>query len=180
MDTSKTHEEYIEELKDTTLQVAGFEFDSVVDGPGMRSVIFLQGCHANCPGCQNPETHDPKGGTTMSIREILNRIKEHEGITKAVTISGGEPLEQLYGLADLLEVLHSEGYDLALFTGKDMENICIRNLQGVLFSKLHYIKTGPFEIENRTLEKKFVGSSNQQFYEIKGYDKDTGWILDQL
>ena len=69
------------------LQVAGMIDDSLVDGPGLRFTLFVQGCPLNCPGCQNPEAADPRGGVEISLTEIMNRIEAARGID-GVTFSG--------------------------------------------------------------------------------------------
>ena len=78
---------------DDKLRVAGLIEESIVDGPGIRFVIFMQGCPHNCYGCHNPDTHDPNGGYDMSIDEIVTKISNNP-LIDGVTISGGEPFWQ--------------------------------------------------------------------------------------
>ena len=72
------------------LRIAGIEPESFVDGPGIRMVVFTQGCHHNCPGCQNPQTHDFNGGHFIDIEEILSMLDENP-LLDGVTFSGGDP-----------------------------------------------------------------------------------------
>ena len=72
---------------DPTLRIAGIAEESIVDGPGLRLTVFAQGCLRNCPGCQNPQTHDPAGGSDMDCGEILAKIVE-DPLLKGVTFSG--------------------------------------------------------------------------------------------
>ena len=76
-----------------TLRIAGIERDSIVDGPGIRYVIFTQGCPHHCPGCHNPQTHDPAGGREADVEEIVRQI-DADPLISGVTFSGGEPFLQ--------------------------------------------------------------------------------------
>ena len=75
------------------MRIAGTVQDSIVDGPGFRFVLFTQGCPHHCEGCQNPQTHDPDGGTEMSREEIVRQLLSNP-LTDGITFSGGEPFEQ--------------------------------------------------------------------------------------
>ena len=59
----------------TTLRIAGCKKHSSVNGPGVRYVLFMQGCTHHCPGCQNPETWDPAGGMTVNVEDIIQEIR---------------------------------------------------------------------------------------------------------
>ena len=87
-----------------TLRLAGIEPESIVDGPGIRLTVFVQGCPHHCLGCHNPETHDFEGGTLVSISEILEQIDENP-LLSGVTFSGGEPFEQAKALLSLAKGL---------------------------------------------------------------------------
>ncbi len=76
------------------IRVAGIEKESVVDGPGLRLVIFVQGCSRHCPGCHNPDTWDCDGGQEMDTGEILRQIGDSR-LIQGVTFSGGEPSNRL-------------------------------------------------------------------------------------
>ena len=84
----------------TELRLAGTEPESIVDGRGFRYTVFVQGCPHNCPGCQNPQTHDFGGGYPMPIDKLLGEIKQNP-LLRGVTFSGGEPFSQAAGLAKL-------------------------------------------------------------------------------
>ena len=75
------------------LNVCGIESESIVDGKGIRFVIFVQGCPHHCPGCHNPQSHPFKGGKVMEIHELLRQMTENP-LLKGVTFSGGEPFCQ--------------------------------------------------------------------------------------
>ena len=88
------------ELENTRIKIAGIEAESFVDGPGIRFAIFTQGCAHNCPGCQNPQTHDFEGGHYMSLTTILEMIEENP-LLDGVTLSGGDPMYQAEALVPL-------------------------------------------------------------------------------
>ena len=91
------------------IRVAGIEKESVVDGPGLRFVIFVQGCSHRCSGCHNPDTWDFDGGQEMDTEEILKQIRETR-LIRGVTFSGGEPFEQAAACALLAEQIRGHGF----------------------------------------------------------------------
>ena len=104
------------------LRVAGMANDSVVDGPGIRLAVFLQGCARACPGCHNPETHALDGGRIVSGGEILEAARKNP-LLQGVTFSGGEPFLQAAALAPLARALHAAGLDIVTYTGYTLEEI---------------------------------------------------------
>lgn len=90
-----------------------------VDGPGIRTVFFLQGCPARCAYCHNPDTWDPCGGREVDLDEIVSRAKRgkpYYGEDGGVTFSGGEPLLQGKFLFEAIKSLHAEGIGSAIDT----------------------------------------------------------------
>ena len=85
----------MEALKDIMLRVAGVIEESIVDGPGLRFVLFLQGCRTHCKGCQNPQTWDFNGGTLVSAEDVLARI-QGDPLVHGITFSGGEKAMAMY------------------------------------------------------------------------------------
>ena len=63
-------------MTDDVIRLAGLVEDSIVDGPGLRLTVFTQGCPHRCPGCHNPETHDPAGGREATVEELAEKKKE--------------------------------------------------------------------------------------------------------
>ena len=133
---------------------------STCDGPGVRNVIFFQGCDRHCPGCHNSGTWNTKGGHQMSVGELVSVIDENTPLRR-VTISGGEPLLQYDGLISLVKVLHEKDYDIAVYTGNSMEDVAPELLQYI-----DYIKVGDFQIDKKTSVKPYVGSTNQSFIKL--------------
>ena len=76
------------------LRVAGFLDNTMVNGKGIRSALFLSGCNHNCDECQNKEMQNASYGDDIEVEDILNRIKSNMPLIKGVTFSGGEPFEQ--------------------------------------------------------------------------------------
>ncbi len=108
-----------------TIRLYGTVPDSIVDGPGLRYSIFVQGCSHECPGCHNPESQSCDGGETTTIDAIFNEIREN-GLVHDVTFSGGEPFEQAVACAILAQRLKDCGYGIWAYTGylyEDLERI---------------------------------------------------------
>lgn len=135
--------------------------NSVVDGPGIRTVLFMQGCDINCKGCQNKSTWDINKGKEIDVDALVEELNK-KVFNKKITISGGEPLVQKDALIELITKLNDLGFDIALYTGHQKEDV-----PSFLIDKIKYLKTGNFIQELKTTVKPFVGSSNQIFEEVK-------------
>lgn len=134
---------------------------SIGDGPGLRTLIFMQGCDLRCPFCQNEKIWDIKCGHKWSIKILINELKKNS-ITKKVTITGGEPLFQLKALETLVDELYKEQFNIVLYTGHRKEDV-----PKDILSKINYLKYGPFIYSKRTSTIPFVGSSNQVFEKLR-------------
>ena len=84
----------------STIDVCGIEPESIVDGPGFRYVVFVQGCPHHCPGCHNPQSHAFGVGTKRTVDELLEEMRENP-LLSGVTLSGGEPFCQAEALCEL-------------------------------------------------------------------------------
>lgn len=135
--------------------------NSVVDGPGIRTVLFMQGCDLHCKGCQNKSTWNINKGIEIDIDDLVNELNK-KVFNKKITISGGEPLMQKEALIELINKLSNLGFDIALYTGHQKEDVPI-----ILIEKIKYLKTGNFIQKLKTTIKPFVGSENQVFEEVK-------------
>lgn len=133
--------------------------NSLVDGPGIRTDLFLQGCDIQCPGCQNQSTWNIKDGIEIEIKDLVKELKKNMRNNK-ITITGGEPLYQREALIELINQLY--GFDIALYTGHQENDV-----PDSIKSKIKYLKCGPFIERLKTTIKPFVGSSNQEFKEVK-------------
>ncbi len=142
------------------LYLAGIAGDSIVDGPGIRTTFFAQGCPHHCPGCHNPETWEFAGGTPMEP-ETLVEIVEENPLCRGVTFSGGEPFSQAEGFLELARLLKARNYEVASYSGYTFEQLVEgTQAQKDLLSQLDVLIDGPFLMEQRSLELNFRGSRN--------------------
>ena len=132
--------------------------DSIVDGPGLRFTVFVQGCPHDCPGCHNPQTHDFAGGRDTTTEEILERIKSNP-LLDGVTFSGGEPFCQAKALAELGKEIKQLGLNLITYTGYTFEYLYAHREEngiGELLSVTDWLIDGPFVDALRSLETELV------------------------
>ncbi|WP_334110224.1 anaerobic ribonucleoside-triphosphate reductase activating protein [Thermodesulfitimonas autotrophica] len=150
------------------LRIAGVVRESVVDGPGLRYVIFAQGCPHRCPGCHNPETWDPAGGYEITAAELLADISRNPLIA-GVTFSGGEPFAQAAAFAALGRALREEGYNIVTYTGYTYEELQTIAEKGVreLLAVTDILIDGPFILAERDLTLPFRGSKNQRIIDLR-------------
>ena len=104
------------------LRVSGVISESIVDGPGIRFVIFAQGCNHHCKGCHNPSTFDLNGGKLVDIDTLMGEIKKNP-LLKGVTFSGGEPFLQAGAFAEIAKQCHLLGLDVISYTGYTFESL---------------------------------------------------------
>jgi anaerobic ribonucleoside-triphosphate reductase activating protein len=110
------------------LRVARIYHDSVVDGPGRRSVVQVQGCPIRCAGCAVPETHDPTGGVALNVADVVASVLDPIGEPRdGVTVLGGEPFFQPVALAALLRMLHAHGTHTVVYSGYTLEVLARRS-----------------------------------------------------
>ncbi|MEG0614497.1 MAG: anaerobic ribonucleoside-triphosphate reductase activating protein [Oscillospiraceae bacterium] len=152
------------------IKLAGTVNDSIVDGPGFRFTVFVQGCPHNCDGCHNPQTHDFGGGTLENTDDILEKITANP-LLDGVTFSGGEPFCQAKPLYFLGKEIKKRGYNIIAYTGYLfeylLENSNNENYYKELISVCDYIVDGKFEKDKKSYLLKFKGSSNQRIIDVK-------------
>ena len=150
------------------LRLSGLIDESIVDGPGIRYVIFTQGCPHHCPGCHNPQTHDFSGGFDADIPAILDAIRE-DPLLDGVTLSGGEPFCQAEALLPLVREVKKMGKTVFAYSGYTLEQL----LQEAdpdrmaLLRETDVLVDGPFLLAQRSLELKYCGSRNQRLIDVK-------------
>ncbi len=154
------------------IRLFGVVRESIVDGPGLRFVVFVQGCPHHCPGCHNPGSHDPNGGKLTDTAKIWNAIgKVH--LLEGVTFSGGEPFLWGKELAVIGRAARERGLDIMTFTGFTYEVLLekAKTDEGVreLLTVTNFLVDGPFVLALRDISLKFRGSSNQRILDITGY-----------
>ena len=148
------------------MNIAGIVGDSIVDGPGLRTTVFFQGCAHKCPCCHNPETHAFGAAREMSAEEVIAAVKRNP-LCRGVTLSGGDPVYQAEEAAALAKALKAAGYEVALYTGFLWEELLAEGNPArlELLRCVDIVVDGRFEIEKRTLDLKFRGSANQRIIE---------------
>ena len=157
-------------VSEEVLRIAGIENDSIVDGPGIRMTVFVQGCPHGCEGCHNPQTWDFKGGHDMTDDAIMQKISENP-LLDGVTFSGGEPFCQAAKLARLGRRILERGLNIITYTGftyeeliaKADENNCYRQLLDIT----DILIDGRFILAQKDLTLKFRGSANQRIIDVK-------------
>ncbi len=144
--------------------------DSVVDGTGIRTVIWTQGCGHDCPGCHNPETHDFEGGWVIEVQDILEEIDELEAQT-GVTFSGGDPFYQPDSCAVIAKYVHKKKMDVWCYTGFIYEDLLAMSKKNPaimdFLKEIDILVDGPFIMAKHSYNLKFRGSSNQRIIDVK-------------
>lgn len=149
------------------LNLAGIVGDSIVDGPGIRTTIFSQGCPHHCPGCHNPETWGFGSGTDMDEETIMEIVRSNP-LCRGVTFSGGEPFAQADGFAKLARLLKTAGKEVASYSGYTFEALLEgTDDQRALLETIDVLIDGPFLQAEKTLEIPFRGSRNQRILDVK-------------
>ena len=166
----------------TELRLAGIEPESIVDGRGIRYVVFVQGCPHNCPGCQNPQTHDFSGGYVAVPDDLLAEMKENP-MLRGVTFSGGEPFSQAEALTALAKRIKAETQlDLTVYTGWTYEQLLQSPNPAVLslLNQADYLVDGLYVEAQRDLTLHFRGSSNQRVIDLSATRREGHVVLDDL
>ena len=151
------------------IQIGGFLDDSLVNGDGMRSVIFVSGCVHNCVGCQNEAMQDFNYGDYVSTYDILQKIKNNMPIIKGVTFSGGEPFESAIALSKLAEEVRELGLNIWCYSGYTFEEITHREDSDKLrlLRLVDVLIDGKFDEKLKAGASRYTGSSNQRIIDVQ-------------
>lgn len=158
-------------LENTPVRIAGYQHESVVDGAGVRTTVFFQGCDFHCAGCHNEMTHDKTKGKLVTAFAVYHEIYQSK-LASGVTFSGGEPFLQEEALLVLAKICKTKGRHIIIYTGhevKELLTVCPEEKAKLRREILQYadmVITGRFVQKLKTLEKPFVGSSNQEIYDL--------------
>jgi len=151
------------------LRLAGVKRDCIVDGPGLRLSIYTQGCSHRCPGCHNPETQDPGGGSPVQVAALVDLIDSCSGLD-GITISGGEPFEQPQPVSELASAVVERGLNLVLYSGYTFEKLLMMSRTDSYISNIlscsWLLIDGPFILAERDLTIPFRGSRNQRIIDL--------------
>ena len=182
--SQETEKSVSPETRPEILRLSGFSQESFVDGPGIRVVLFVQGCDNACEHCHNPESWDVNGGEEYTIREVIKMVKDAAGAAKkrnlhklagaaqkevqGVTFSGGEPFMQAGALVMVARAVRRIGLDLTVYTGYLYEELCERPDKDIqaLLALADYLIDGPYIHKQRDIGLKFRGSSNQRVIDM--------------
>lgn len=163
-------------MKKLPIRLYGIIRESIVDGPGLRFVVFVQGCPHDCPGCHNPESHDPAGGFLTDTEKIWRNFLKNPSI-KGITFSGGEPFLWGRELSEVGRAVREAGFDVMTYSGYTYEKLLemAKSDESVasLLEVTNYLVDGPFIKAQRDLTLKYRGSRNQRILDITCYPNST-------
>ena len=156
-------------LSEGQIRLCGpIESDSIVNGDGLRAVVWCQGCRRHCLGCQNPESWDECGGMVFDIEDVKSKLKNLRGQT-GLTFCGGEPMLQPTACKEIADWARTElGWSIWSFTGFTYKQLKVEGGEKWEFVKsLDALIDGPFILSERDLTVRFRGSRNQRLLKLK-------------
>lgn len=155
------------------IRVANILYETMTDGPGLRTSIYSQGCIHHCNGCHNPQTWNPDGGTLYEVNELYDIIVNEE--LSDVTFSGGDPMFQVEAFAELAKMVkNTTNKTIWCYTGYTYEQIKENPRMRLILPFLDVLVDGRFNITKRNTDLKFRGSENQRIIHLK--DGEIDWI----
>ena len=154
-----------------TINLIGIDYESIVDGDGVRTVIFFSGCAHNCNGCHNKESHDFTAGKVFSEeiqKEIFSHI-ENAPYISGITLSGGDCFFNPEPVIDFVIKFKERFPDKTIwaYTGFVLEEILLNESRKNLFNLCDVLVDGKFEKDKKGFNLKFVGSANQRIRNVK-------------
>ena len=159
----------MEQTNDYIRLAADLQSDSIVDGPGLRTVIWTQGCGHHCKGCQNPQTWDFDGGGLVPIDAVLDAIDELE-CQSGITFSGGDPMYQPEACTKIAKYCKKKGYNIWVYTGFTYEQLLkmskTKPIYKEFLSTIDVLVDGRFVMAERDLSILFRGSRNQRLIDV--------------
>lgn len=155
---------------------ADIQPDSILDGSGIRTVIWFQGCLHNCKGCQNPETHDMNGGIVVDVDELKMKLKNLK-YQSGITLSGGDPFFQPEAALEIVKFAKSIGLNVWAYTGFTYEALLSDKSRLDLLKNVDVLVDGKFMIDKKSLNCKFRGSTNQRLIDVKKSMEAGGVVL---
>lgn len=152
----------------STLRVAAVMESSRANGPGLRFVVWTQGCPLGCPGCQNPETWPAEGGALIAVDELVRRYARRPEL-RGLTLSGGEPFAQAEAAATLAEAVVALGGDVVTFSGYTLDELeAAGPMARRLLRATDLLIDGRYEGRSRIDGAPMLGSSNQSLRFLSG------------
>ena len=158
------------------ISVLSVVHDTMVDGPGFRTSIYCAGCPNHCPECHNPQSWDINHGTMTSTEDLMKEIMSDPFAN--VTFSGGDPMFQAEGFAELAQAIRKESNKtIWCFTGFKYENLLKNPAQKKLLEFIDVLVDGPYMKDLRDTDLFFRGSSNQRIINVQK-SLETGAIVE--
>ena len=157
------------DIPDGYIRLSGpLERDNIVNGDGLRAVLWTQGCPNHCKGCQNPETWDYDDGQLVKIDDVKQEFAAMKG-QDGITFCGGEPFVQARACKEIADWCRKElGWNIWSFSGFVYEAVQAYGGEPWEFLKsLDALIDGPFILEQRDLSLRFRGSSNQRLLRLE-------------
>ena len=151
----------MDNLDNINIRIHSYESAGTVDGPGIRFVVFMQGCPLRCQYCHNPDTWKLNGGKIVSAKTIFDEVLKYNSFMKfshgGVTFSGGEPLVQKKALLPLLKELKKNNIHIALDTAgtTNIDETTIKIIETIDLAMLDVKHIVPYEY------KRLTGLSNE-------------------
>lgn len=146
----------------TPLRVHAFEPRSRANGPGVRAVLWLQGCSLGCPGCYNPATHATAAGEPRDPAAVLADVVALGDAIEGISISGGEPFEQPEALLALVRLIRAEtALSVLVFSGFTLEELHAQPLAPAVLEHVDVLIDGRYQAPQR-LARGLRGSHNQR------------------
>lgn len=147
--------------------------ESIVDGEGLRLVIFAQGCAHHCLGCHNPSSLPFEGGFPSDNEAILEKIRKNP-LLDGITFSGGDPFFQVESFASLAKAIRENiiafipDFTIMAYTGYTLEELFLDLKHYLpLLEKIDILVDGPYMASRKTHDLPFMGSSNQRILDVK-------------
>lgn len=150
--------------------------DSIVDGEGIRTVIWTQGCPHGCKGCHNPSTHDFDGGALVPVEEIIEELKQLKG-QDGITLSGGDPVCQSGACIEICDAAHELGMNVWCYTGFTYETMLRNPKHKSLLEHIDVLVDGKFILEEKSYDLYFRGSRNQRIIDVQKSLKEEKVVL---
>lgn len=159
----------MEQAAELQFRLAGIVKETIVDGPGLRLTVYVQGCTHHCPGCHNPHTHSIHGGMLESIDAVMEAVTSNP-LLDGITLSGGEPFLQPLACAELARRAKAIGLHVMTYTGFTFERITAKQnaVRGwrELLENTDILADGRFLLHRRNLLLRFRGSDNQRLIDV--------------
>lgn len=158
------------------MHISGINFESLVDGEGLRATIYISGCNHKCKGCQNINTWDFSYGKIVddNIIDFINQeLNKRKNMLSGITLSGGDPMYSASEVIDFISKIEIPNNDIWIYSGFYKEEIDKDKNMNNLLNKCNVLIDGPFILEQRDITLKFRGSANQRIWR----KDNSGWYI---